>query len=38
MQSAEEIAQRLDDQQKSLSKAEHPAYHAYGFGDNPVNK
>ena len=38
MQSAEEIARRLDDQQKSLPKAEHPAYHAYGIGDNPVNK
>jgi hypothetical protein len=38
MQSAEEIARRLDDQQKSLSKAEHPAYHAYGVGDNPVNR
>jgi len=38
MQSAEEIARRLDDQQKSLSKADHPAYHAYGIKDNPVNK
>jgi hypothetical protein len=38
MQSAEEIARGLDDQQKSLGKAEHPAYHAYGVGDNPVNR